>query len=140
MLNFKKHVTNLCNKVRKKIQGLTRVFPFMPVTQINFLVVAYFLTHFEFCPLVWMKHDIVINNRTNGFYKTALRLVYSDFTSTFSELLIKDKFLTKYQRILQTLLNEVFKVKNNLAPEISSNIFSFKTVSYKQHFTVEILI
>lgn len=140
MLNFKKHVTNLCNRVRNKIQGLTRVFPFMPVTQIIFLVVAYFLTHFEFCPLVWMKHDIVINNRTNRFYKTALRLVCSDFTSTFSELLIKDKFLTKYQRILQTLLNEVFKVKNNLAPEISSNIFSFKTVSYKQHFTVEILI
>lgn len=99
-------------------------------------MVAYFLPHFEFCPLVWMKHDIVINNGTNGLYKTALRLVYSDFTSTFSELLIKDKFLTKHQRNLQTLLSEVFKVPKTLAPEILSNIISFKTVSYKQHFVI----
>lgn len=67
-------------------------------------------------------------------------MVYSDFTSTFSELLIKDKFLTKHQRNLQALLNEVFKVKNNLAPEILSNVFSFKTVLYKQHCIGEILI
>lgn len=112
----------------------------MPVTKRNFLVVSSFLSHFEFCPLVWMKHDIVINNRINGLYKTALRLVYSDFTSTFSELLKKDKFLTKHQRNLQALLNEVFKVKNNLAPEILSNVFSFKTVLYKQHCIGEILI
>ena len=29
-LNFKEHVTNLCNKASKKIQELARVFPNMP--------------------------------------------------------------------------------------------------------------
>ena len=35
-LNFNEHVTNLCDKVRKKIQALPRIFPYYPKNKNDF--------------------------------------------------------------------------------------------------------
>ena len=99
-LNFNENVTNLCNKKSKKIQALAKTFPNLLVTQRNLLVSAYFLSQFGYCPLLWMNHSRILNNRINGLHESALRLVYSDFSSTFSELLIKDKSVTIHQQNL----------------------------------------
>ena len=62
--------------------------------------------------------------------KTALSLVYNDFSSSFSELLEKDKSVTIHHRNLQALAFEIFKVKNNMAPEILTEIFPQKESNY----------
>ena len=49
-----------------------------------------------------------------------------DFSSRFSELLEKDKSVTIHHRNLQRLAYEIFKVKNNMAPEILTEIFPHK--------------
>ena len=69
------------------------------------------MSQFRYCPLVWMNHSRTLNNRINGFHKRALSLVQNDFSSSFSELLEKDKPLTIHDRNLQTLAYEIFKVK-----------------------------
>ena len=69
----------------------------------------------------------ILNNPINGLRERALRLVYNDFSSTFSELLIEDKSVMIHQRNLQALAFEIFKVKN-LVPEIMKTIFSFNTL------------
>ena len=66
-----------------------------------------------YCPLIWMNHSRTLNKRINGLHKRALSLVYNDFSSSFSELLEKDKSVTIHHRNLQTLAYEIFKVKNN---------------------------
>ena len=43
-LNFNEHVTNLCDKASKKIQALTRIFPYKPQTQKRLLMNAYFMS------------------------------------------------------------------------------------------------
>ena len=48
-------------------------------------------------------------------------LVY--FSSSFSELLEIDKYVTIHHRNLQTLTHEIFKVKKNIAPEILTENF-----------------
>ena len=85
-LNFNEHVTNLCDKASKKIQALTRIFPYIPQTQKRLLMNAYFMSQFGYCPLVWMNHSRTLNNRINGLHKRALSLVCNDFLSSFSEL------------------------------------------------------
>ena len=110
-LNFNEHVTNLCDKASKKIQALARIFPYIPQTQKRLLMNAYFMSQFGYCPLVWMNHSRALNNRINGLHKRALSLVYNDFSSSFSELLEKDKSVTIHHRNLQTLAYEIFKVK-----------------------------
>ena len=86
--------------------------------------------HFAYFPLVWMNHSRTLNNRINGLHKKALSLVYNDFSSNFSKLLEKDKSVTIHHRNLQTLPYEIFKVKNNMAPEILAEIFPQKESNY----------
>ena len=88
------------------------------------------MSQFGYCPLVWMNHSRAPNNHINGLHKRALSLVYNDFSSSFSELLEKDKFVTIHHRNLQTLAYEIFKVKNNMAPEILTEIFLQKESNY----------
>ena len=72
---------------------------------------VYFMSQFGYCPLVWMNHSRTLNTRINGLHKRALNLVYNDFSSSFSELLEKEKFVPIHHRNLQTLAYEIFKVK-----------------------------
>ena len=76
-----------------------------------------------------MNHSRALNNGINGLYKRALGLVYN-FSSSFSELLEKDKSVNIHHRNLQTLTYEIFKVKNNMAPEILTEIFPQKEINY----------
>ena len=66
------------------------------------------------------------NNRINRLHKKALSLVYNDFSSGFSE----DKSVTIHYRNLQTLAYKIFKVKNNMAPKILTEIFPQKESNY----------
>ena len=129
-LNFQEHVSNLCKKASTKINALARVFPYMPLNQKKTLMNAYFLSQFGYCPLVWMNHGRVLNNRINSLHERALRLVYGDYKSSFAELLEKDNSVTIHQRNLQTLALEVFKIKNDMAPEIMKGLFQVKNSQY----------
>ena len=71
-----------------------------------------------------------MNNRINGSHERALNLVYNDFSSSFSELLEKDKSVTIHHCNLQTVAYEIFEVKNNMAPEILTEIFPQKEINY----------
>ena len=71
-------------------------------------------SHFSYCPLVWMFHSRELNNKTNRIHERSLRLVYSDKTSTFQELLDKDKFVFVHNKYLQVLPTEFYKTVNGL--------------------------
>ena len=47
--------------------------------------------------------------------------------STFDELLTKDKSFTIHHRNIQTLAIEIYKVINNISPEIIKEIFVLKS-------------
>ena len=91
---------------------------------------AYFMSQFGYCPLVSMNHSRTLNKRISGLHKRALSLAYNDFSSGFSELLDKDKYVTIHHRNFQTLAYEIFKVKNKNAPEILTEIFPQKESNY----------
>ena len=129
-LNFNEHVTNLCDKASRKIQALAKIFPYIPQTQKRLLMNAYFMSQFGYCPLAWMNHNKILNNRINGLHKRALSLVYNFFSSSFSELLEKDKSVSIHHRNLQTLAYETLKVKNNMVPAIMTEIFPHKESNY----------
>ena len=90
------------------------------------------MSQFGYCPVVWMNHSRTVNNRINGLHKRALILVHKDFSSSFSELLEKDKSVSTHHRNLQTLAYEKkhVKVKKNMAPEILTEIFPQKESNY----------
>ena len=64
-----------------------------------------------------------MNNRINRLHEKCFRIVYSDKTSFFEELLDKDGSVTIHIRNLQVLATEMFKVYRNLLPNIVAEIF-----------------
>ena len=71
-----------------------------------------------------------INNQISKLHELALRLFYNDKSSSFRELLERDKSVTIHERIIQLLLTEMFKVKSRIGLEIMTEIFKFKDHSF----------
>ena len=44
----------------------------------------------NYCPLIWMLRSRALNDKINHIHDRALRTVYSDYNSSFYELLDKD--------------------------------------------------
>lgn len=120
-LNLNEQVTSLCNKSSNKIQALPQIFSYMSITQRKLLVNAYFLSQFGYYLLVWMNCSKILKNCINRPQEKAHRFVYSNFISTFSEFLTKNKLMTINRQSLQT--------RNNFAPETMKNVFYFETLS-----------
>ena len=66
------------------------------------LTKSFIISQFNYCPLIWMIHS-----------------------STFKDLLSKDKSVTIHKRNLQQLATEIFKVIKIIAPIILNETFTF---------------
>ena len=73
-----------------------------------------------------MFHSRGLNNKINFLHERALRMTYGDRSSSFEDLLKKDNSVSIHHRNIQALVTEMFKVKNNIAPEIMKEIFAPK--------------
>ena len=99
----------------------------MTLKQRKVIMNTFITSHFGYCPLVWMFHSRTLNNRINKIHEKALRLVYNDSYSSFEELLDKDKSFTIHERNIQSLAIELYKVVNNISPEIMKFVFPLKS-------------
>ena len=95
---------------------------------------AFITSHFSYCPLVWMFHSRELNYKINRVHERSLRLVYSGKTSTFQELLDKDKSVSVRDKNIQLLATEICKTVNGLAPTILNSIFEIKEFRNKINF------
>ena len=91
---------------------------------------AFITSQFGYCPLVWMFHSREMNNRINRIHERSLRIVYKNKQSTFQELLDRDKSVSVHHSNIRKLAIEIFKVKNNLSPEILNDVFEIVDSSY----------
>ena len=77
-----------------------------------------------------MNHNISINKKINGSHKRALRLIYCDHSSNFQEILQKENSVLVHQINIQALAIMIYKVGNNIAPTMVSELFLFSNVNY----------
>ena len=66
------------------------------------------------------------NSKINCHHELSLRIVQFDKSSTFEELLERDKIFSVYHKNIQSLAIEMYKFVNGLSPEIMSSIFHVK--------------
>ena len=91
---------------------------------------SFITSQFGYCPLIWVFHGRTLNNTIKSVHERALRITYNDRKSSFEELLRKDNTVSIHHRKLQVLATEIFKIKNNMAPEILNEIYENRTSSY----------
>ena len=73
-----------------------------------------------------MFHNRTLNIKINKLHERALKIVYSNDELTFKELLEKDISMTIYQRNLQRLAIEMYKIYNHLSPLPMRQLFTEK--------------
>ena len=122
-LKFNTHLSNICKKVGNKVTALARLVNIVPMEKKRILMKSFIESQFSYCPLIWMFCSRKINGKINDIHKRALRMGYGDYTSSFEELLIRDKTVCIHHRNIQRVAIEMFKVKNNLSPEILKGLF-----------------
>ena len=94
-LSFEDHINNLCKKASQKLNALARIAPYMCLEKRKTVMKAYVASQFGYCPLVWMFHSKSLNNKINSLHERALRITYSDRSSSFENLLKKELFAPK---------------------------------------------
>ena len=124
-LSFDLHVSNLCKNANRKLSALGRISNYMSLYQRRTLFKSFIESQFNYCPLAWMFHHRHTNRKINRLHERALRMVYSDDTSTFEDLLNKDGSVTIHQKNLQLLAIEMYKLKNGLSTKCFENICEF---------------
>ena len=77
-LNFNVHYDNVLAKARQKVHVLARIAPYMNISKRKLIMNSFFTSQFNYCPLVWMCHSRLINNKINRLHETCLRIIYSD--------------------------------------------------------------
>ena len=129
-LKFDTHIKTLCQKMGKNLLTLSQVIKFMFTNQAQLLMRSFVMSQFSCCRLSWMCSSRNINNQINKLYECVLRLAYNDKSSSFWELLERDKSATIHERTIQVLLTVLFKVKNEVRSKMITESFNFKDHSY----------
>ena len=129
-LTFSDHISSICKKVSLKLHALARVSLFMDQDKLRLLMKAFIESQFSYCSLIWMFQSRMLNNRINNLHERALRLVYKDNISTFTQLLQRDNSFSIHDRNLQKLAIEMYKVINNLSPDFMHSLFPIMNNSY----------
>ena len=66
--------------------------------------------------LIWMLNSRNVNKKINKLYEQCLRIIYSDITSSFEELLVTD---------IQVSATELHKIVNGLSKDTVKEVSPF---------------
>ena len=113
-----------------KLHALARVSQYMNIHKRRMTIKAFIASQFGCCPLVLMFQSRKVNSQVNKLHVRTFRIVYQDYTSSFTELLEKDNSTTIHNTNIQLLATELFEVKNGLSPPCMNDIF----VEIAQHY------
>ena len=107
----------------RKINALGRIANYMSLEKRSIVMKTFIESQFNYCPLIWMFHSRTINNKINRLHERPLRIVYSDFKSSFEGLPMKDNSFSIHERNIQSLAIEIYKFLNGLSPSFLNEVF-----------------
>ena len=85
-LNFNLHITKIFRSAGNQLHALTRLRMFLNFEERKTLIVSYFYSNFNYCPLAWMFSSAKSFNKIESLQKRALRFLYEDYVSSYEEL------------------------------------------------------
>jgi hypothetical protein len=129
-LNFDTHVKDLCQKVSRQINVLSRVAKYLTLEGRKAIYYSFVLSNFNFCPIVWHFCSKTNCKKLEKLNMRALRFVYKDFTSSYEDLLRKHGHSSLGLQRLRFIAIETFKILNDMAPDYLNELVEVKTSQY----------
>ena len=102
----------------------------MEKSKLELAMTSFVMSHFSYCPLVWMFHNRKSYNKINKIHERALRIIHNDRTSNLEGLLIKRNSVSVHQRNLQLHLIEICENINDLNPSFMAEVFVTNVVPH----------
>ena len=69
---------------------------------------------FGYCQLIWMFHTRELNRKINHIHECGLRIIYSDNSSSFTELIKKYNSVCIHYRNTKSLATDLYKAFQTL--------------------------
>ena len=129
-LKFDPHIRSMCKKAALKLGLLNRISSLLDPEKKRLVFNAVIKSHFNYCPLIWMFSSRRSNNLINRIHERSLRTVCNDTSSTFQELLKRNRRVSIHHKNIQILTTEVFKVVNSTCSPIMKTFFDFRENRY----------
>ena len=102
----------------------------MKQNQKEILLSSFIISHFSYCPLIWMFCSKKSTKKINAVHERSLRIIRNDYESLYPLLLEETHQITFHQRCINSLMIEVYKYLNGHSPDIMSDIFKLRENMY----------
>ena len=129
-LLFNHHINTIVNKAQKSLFVLLKIRKYLNQTQAMLLAKMFVLSNFKYCNLIWTFCSKKADEEINNIHKRVLRCVYNSPKENLNNLLNKNGDCNIHMLNLQSLMILIYKISKNDSPEITSNVFKFKELSY----------
>ena len=70
-LNFKQHLEGIIKKFSRKMNVLSRITPYVTLVKPNLLMISFFTSQLNYCSLVWICYNRIINNKISRLHEIA---------------------------------------------------------------------
>ena len=77
-LNFEKHVTALCQKPGRQLNGLSRIHKYIGFQEMKMLLHSFIFSYFNYCPVVWNFCSATLSQKIEKIQERAMRLLHND--------------------------------------------------------------
>ena len=134
-LKFDCHVDKICKKAARQLNSLKRLAKYMGEREKKIIINSFILCHFNYCPLMWMLCSKGSLDKLEKINERALRLVYSDYASSYEVLLAKSNETTIHVQTIRLLAFEIYKTLNNMNPSFMKDYFLEKHVYHDLRIT-----
>ena len=129
-LSFDKQIKDVCSKAGKKINALARLSKTLETEAKLNLFQAFVLCQFNYCPIVWHYCSTHNTKKVEKLQYRALRYVFNDYLSTYSELRVRAGRPTLYAQRRNQILLEIFKIIHGKGPNYLRELCKVKDTGY----------
>ena len=97
-LKFDPHISSMCKKAAQKLGVLNRISSLLDPEKEKLVFNVVINSRFSYCPLIWMFTSRRFNNLINRIQEKSLRTVCNDTSSTFEELLQRNRCISIHHK------------------------------------------
>ena len=139
-LSFDEHISNITKKAGKQINGLRRISSLLSTDSKLKIFNSFIYSNFTYCPIVYNTFFKKHGHKLEKLQERALRFVFNDFTSTYSDLLNKSGKKELTVILIRSIAEQVYKVLNDKAKPIDPSFFKRTTSPYSLRYQNKLML
>lgn len=122
-LSFREHASHVCKRAARQLNAMMRLSKVLDHDAKRHVYHSFVYSNFTYCPAVWLMCEKTCINQLEKINCRALRFLYDDFDSTYTELLAKGNHRSISVLLMHTIATEVYKSLNGMSPDYMVNVF-----------------